>query len=278
VITLHFMKIIITLSGNSERFTSKGYPIKPLINVNEKLILDYVLDMFPLNQIDEKDLIFLLKNEDISQYSIEKEILKRRKSKILTIEKNNLGPVFSISNIFSSIPDDEEIIISYCDLTQKWNFEDFLKFCRNSNSDGCVVTHVGFHPHKLYNTSFAFLKVKDDIVEEIQEKKSFTETSYNEPASNGIYYFKSGDLLKKYFNKLIKERISVNGEYYVTLPYNLMIKDNLKVTHYITKNFVCLGTPSDIICFESWMNILKHNNINKNNILNLYNYWNDYVS
>jgi|694.fasta_scaffold76318_3 NDP-sugar pyrophosphorylase family protein len=272
------MKVIITLSGNSERFTTKGYTIKPLININGRLILDYVLDMFPKDKIKDDDFIFLTKNEDISKYAIEKEILLRKKSKIVSIDKNNLGPVFSISKIFDQIPNDEEIIISYCDLTQKWDVKDFLNFCRNSNSDGCIVTHVGFHPHKLYNKSFAFLKVNGNIVEKIQEKKSFTDASYNEPASNGIYYFKSGTLLKKYFIKLIENKIAVNGEYYVTLPYNLMIDDKLIVTHYITDNFICLGTPSDVICFDSWINILKHNNINSNNVLNLYKYWNDYVS
>jgi len=272
------MKVIITLSGNSERFTTNGYTIKPLIDINGKLILDYVLDMFPSDKIKDEDFIFLIKNEDMSKYPIEKQILSRKKSKILSINKNNLGPVFSISKIFNQIPNDEEIIISYCDLTQKWDINEFLNFCRNSNSDGCIVTHIGFHPHKLYNKSFAFLKVNDTVVEKIQEKKPFTETSYNEPASNGIYYFKSGTILKKYFNKLLENKITVNGEYYVTIPYNLMIDDKLNITHYITDNFVCLGTPSDVICFKSWIDILKHNNINSNNVLDLYNYWSKYVS
>lgn len=272
------MKVIITLSGNSERFLTEGYPIKPLINIDGKLILDYVLDMFPSNKIKDEDFIFLTKFEDISKYSIEKHILSRKKSKILSINKNNLGPVFSLSKIFDHIPNDEEIIISYCDLTQKWDVNDFLNFCRTSNSDGCIVTHIGFHPHKLYNKSFAFLKVNGNDVEKIQEKKSFTEASYNEPASNGIYYFKSGRLLKNYFTKLLENKITVNGEYYVTLPYNLMIDDKLNVTHYITDNFVCLGTPSDVICFESWKNIFKYNNITEDNYKLLYNYWNNYVS
>ena len=75
-----------------------------------------------------------------------------------------------------------------------------------------------------------------------------------------------------------KTQITVNGEYYVTLPYNLMIDDKLNVTHYITDNFVCLGTPSDVICFESWKNIFKYNNITEDNYKLLYNYWNNYVS
>ena len=45
------MKVIITLSGNSERFTTNGYTIKPIIKINRKLKLNYFLDMLPTDKI-----------------------------------------------------------------------------------------------------------------------------------------------------------------------------------------------------------------------------------
>ena len=142
------MKIVLTLSGNSERFTSQGYTIKPLIRVHGKRLLEYALDMYPT--VADNDFIFVVKSSDMSTHSIDRVIGEYKTSKVLAIPANSLGPVFSISHIFDQIPDDEEIIVSYCDLTQKWDFDAFLKYCRDTNSDGCVVTHVGFHPHKLY--------------------------------------------------------------------------------------------------------------------------------
>lgn len=268
------MKIIITMSGNSERFISEGYPIKQLIKVNsEKYIIEHVFDMFK-NQKDD-NFIFTVKNEDLLKYPLEKLLLKFKPgAKIYSIPSNNLGPVYSISNIFNHIPDDEEIVVSYSDSAQtSWDFEEFLNFCRTTNSDGCLVTHLGFHPHKFYNKSFAFLKTKNEIVLEIQEKKPFTEVSDDEPSSNGIYYFKSGKLLKYYFRKLMDEKIQVNGEYYVTLPYNLMIKDGLKVTHYNKSKYICLGTPKDIHCFNAWSDIIKHNNLNEKTVMETFIFW-----
>jgi dTDP-glucose pyrophosphorylase len=211
-------------------------------------------------------------------YPLERAILDLKKSKICSIPKNTLGPVYSISHAFDHIPDDEEVVISYCDLTQIWDFDTFLEHCRNSNSDGCLVTHVGFHPHKLYNQSFAFLTVDGDNVKFVHEKKPIKDVSPSEPASNGIYYFKSGKLMKQYFNKLMTEKVSVNGEYYVTLPYNLMIRDGLKVTHYNTDSYICLGTPADVICFESWINIIKHNNLLSSDASVVFKYWQKYVA
>lgn len=275
--TLNFMKIVITLSGNSERFTSKGYPIKALIKIEGKKILDYVLDMFPT--VEDKDFIFIVRKDDLSANAIERAILESKVSKIVAIDKNTLGPVYSISNAFDNIPDDEEVIVSYCDLTQNWDFTDFLKHCRESNSDGVVVTHTGFVPHKLYNKSFAFLTVDEKgFVSYVHEKKPMELVKPNEPASNGIYYFKTGKLMKHYFNRLMNEKICVNGEYYVTVPYNLMIQDGLKVTQYDATKYACLGTPVDVECFRSWKYIIENNNVNESNIVDVYKFWKNYFS
>lgn len=263
------------MAGNSERFISAGYPIKQFVKAGNKNVMEHAMDMFP-NQKDE-DFIILINSNVLSEYPIESFLLDLKpKSRIRAIPTNSLGPVYSISNIFDEIPDDEEIVISYTDLAQTWDFNDFLNFCRSTNSDGCIVTHFGFHPHKFYNKSFAFLKTKNEVVLEVQEKKPFTEASDVEPASNGIYYFKTGGLLKKYFKRLMKEKIQVNGEYYVTLPYNLMIEDGLKVTHYDKSKYVCLGTPKDIECFNGWFDILNHNNLNEKTVVEAFNFWKNF--
>ena len=40
--------------------------------------------------------------------------------------------------------------------------------------------------------------------------------------------------------------MKVNNEFYVTLPFNLMINDGLIVKHFESKNYFCLGTPKDV--------------------------------
>jgi NDP-sugar pyrophosphorylase family protein len=265
------------MSGNSERFTSVGYPIKQFIEAGNKYVMEHAVGMF--QNTKGEDFIFIVKQDDISKYPLESNLLSLKPNcKIYAIAQNNLGPVYSISNIFDKIPDDEEIIVSYSDLAQDWDFKNFLDFCNKTDSDGCIVTHIGFHPHKLYNKSFAFLKTNGMDVLEIREKKPFTEASDNEPASNGIYYFKSGKLLKTYFKRLMDEHIQVNGEYYVTLPYNLMIKDGLKVTHYDKSKYICFGTPNDIHCFNAWNDIIKYNNLNEKTVVESFKFWNEFFN
>ena len=64
-------------------------------------------------------------------------------------------------------------------------------------------------------------------------------------------------LIKKYFRMTVDEDINYNGEYYVTLVYNLLNRDKLKTTIYDTGTVMVFGTPEEVQNFEAWMTILN---------------------
>lgn len=268
------MKYIFTLSGNSERFTKEGFIIKPLIKIDGKLIIEYVLDMFP--NINFKDCIFITNDHDVKTHNID-VVLKQlySESTVITIPAHKKGPVVSILKIENIIMDNEPYIVSYCDLTHKWDFEDFVKNINQSKCDGCLVTHTGMHPHRMININFAHLRINDSNVLEVKEKGYFTDNPINEYASSGIYYFKNGSLLKKYCKKLIENNDTINGEFYITLVYNEMIKDGLFISHYPTDNYVCFGTPFELISFMYWKSI-SNTTLTNTDINFIKKYWSNY--
>ena len=86
----------------------------------------------------------------------------------------------------------------------------------------------------------------------------------NEYASNGIYYFKSGKIMKKYFNLLMERNIQVNNEFYVNKVYNLMKEDNLNIYIYEISKMLQWGTPTDLEEYLMWSNyFLKRKDIIK---------------
>ena len=95
---------------------------------------------------------------------------------------------------------------------------------------------------------------------EIKEKESFTNDKMSEYASNGTYYFKTGKILKKYFKQLVDKDINLKGEYYVSLVYNLLVKDNLKVNIFEIEKMLQWGTPYDLEIYKGWSNYF-HNKI-----------------
>lgn len=268
------MKYIFTLSGNSERFTKEGFIVKPLIKINDKMVIEYVVDMFP--KIDFKDVIFVINNHDVEHYNIDKILQKLYpESSTFVISAHKKGPVISILQMENKIVEDEPYIISYCDLTHKWDYKDFVDTLTKTNCDGCLVTHVGMHPHRMRTINFAHLKTDGSKVLEVKEKGHYTNDPIQEYASSGIYYFKSGKILKHYLNKLIENNETVNGEYYVTLVYNQMIRDGLYVTHYSTNNYVCLGTPFDLISFKYWKSLIDNKMTNEETNF-IKGYWEKY--
>lgn len=243
------MKKIIILSGHSNRFLEKGYTVKPLIKLTDgELIIEKAVQSVYENELDYSDYIFIVKKSDLLNFSIDK-ILKEKfnNCQVCSINDHFLGPVYSILQIFDEIPNDMEIVICYCDLFINWNFTEFITFARTQNCDGLIASHNNWHPHRIHNSYFAYMNIdSDDNVIEIREKEHFTDEPVNEFASSGIYFLRTGSILKKYFVELIEKNIKVNNEFYVTLPFNLMIKDKLTVKHFESKNYFCLGTPRDV--------------------------------
>ncbi len=268
------MKHIIILSGHSQRFLDQGYTIKPLIKIGDKPIIEYVTNT--LNLTSFENVTFIIKREDVDDYNLENYLREKfTNCAISIIEGHRLGPVYSVLQS-NCISDKDETLVTYCDLHINWNIQEFYIHIKKLNVDGCIVTHTGWHPHRIYNKYFAYLRVDKDQVLEIKEKQHFTDNPENEYASGGIYYFKTGSMLKKYCEELIERNERVNNEFYITMLYNLMIEDNLKVTHFDSKNYVCLGTPKDVELFDAFYKIHNHLN-NTADAINALNYFNNKI-
>ena len=245
------ISLIIPMSGIGKRFIDAGYTKpKPLIEVDGKPIIEHVVNLFP----GISDITFICNKTHIEKTDMKNVLLSLFPScKILEVPDGvKKGPVFAVSKIFDYIDDDKEIILSYCDYGTVWDFDEFLT--KKLKYDGLIPYYTGFHPHMLGSDNYAFCKMEGECVCEIKEKQPFTDNKMNEFASNGTYYFKSGKLVKKYFQELIDLDLNVNGEYYISLVYNLLIRDGLKVGVFEIEKMLQWGTPYDLEIYKSWSN------------------------
>ena len=241
--------LIIPMSGVGKRFLDVGYKEpKPLIEVDGKPIIEHVINLFP----GIKKVTFVCNKTHLEVTNM-REVLLNISPNCTVLEVPDdlkMGPVYAISKIFTHIDDDDEIIFSYCDYGTVWDFDTFLK--TKDNYDGLIPSYIGFHPHMLGSDNYAFSKIENDLVVEIREKQPFTDNKMKEYASNGTYYFKSGKMVKKYFKELIENDINVNGEYYISLVYNLLIRDGLKVGVFEIEKMLQWGTPYDLEVYKGW--------------------------
>ncbi|PIP89163.1 MAG: hypothetical protein COW01_00285 [Bdellovibrionales bacterium CG12_big_fil_rev_8_21_14_0_65_38_15] len=241
------------MSGLGQRFIDAGYQDpKPLICIDNKPIIEHVVNLFP----NESNFIFICNKDHLEKTNM-RAILNKiaPKGKIIELERHKYGPVYAVSKAFDSINDDEEVIVNYCDFSTYWDYSDFLKHTRNRCADGAIPAYKGFHPHMLGSTNYAFIKQQNQWLEQIKEKEPFTNDRMAEYASNGTYYFKSGAILKKYFQQALDNDLNVNGEYYVSLVYNELVKDGLKVSVFEIQHMLQWGTPLDLEEYRYWSNL-----------------------
>jgi NDP-sugar pyrophosphorylase family protein len=250
------MKIIIPMSGMSSRFSNAGYTTpKYLINVDGKKIIEHIINLFPKNS----EFIFIINDihKDETDVVNVLETLVKNKT-IVTIPRHKNGPVFSVYEFDNLINDEDEVIVNYCDFSMYWDYSLFKKFVDSTECDGCVVCYTGFHPHMLGGDNYAFCRTdENNKILEIREKQAFTDDKMSEFASTGTYYFKKGSYVKKYFKQLMDEDININGEYYVSLIYNLLIRDGLFNLVYEVPHMLQWGTPFDLDVYLKWSNYYR---------------------
>ena len=250
-------QIIIPMSGFGERFRRAGYKVpKPLIEVDGKPIIAHVIEMFP----NEEDFIFICNNDHLldEEYNMEQIIRKYcPTAQIIGIDSHKLGPVYAVSKISDKISKDRPVVVNYCDFSCYWNWGDFKSFVNTTESDGCIPAYKGFHPHSLGTTNYAYMLENDGWVEDIQEKKPYTDDRMNEFASSGTYYFKSGRLMIDAFNSIMEKKLSINSEFYVSLAYKFLFMKSLKVSLFPLQHFMQWGTPEDLQEYQRWSNIFK---------------------
>jgi NDP-sugar pyrophosphorylase family protein len=238
-------QLIIPMTGISSRFTAAGYALpKFLLDVDGQAVIDHVLDMFP----DWEDVLFCC-NElhlDDPHLGLEKRLLSRRpRAKIVRVANNQQGPGWAVLQAKAHIDVDRPVVVNYCDFACYWDSNDIANELYSGSVDGCIAAYTGFHPHMSHSTSYAYLKMEDGLVADIQEKKPWTDDPHSEFASSGTYGFSSGKILIDSIEHQIEQNIDLNGEFYLSLTYKPLLAVGGRVSVMNVQHFMQWGTPQD---------------------------------
>ncbi len=251
------IQIIVPMSGFGERFRAVGYNVpKPLIEVENKPIIYHIIKMFP----GETNFIFICNNEHLNntKFNMEKILQEYCHSgKIVGINPHKLGPVHAILQVKDLIDYTKPVIVNYCDFTCFWDWQRFKEFVFVTKCSGAIPAYKDFHPHSLGKTNYAYIVEENGWVKNIQEKQPFTDNRMNEYASSGTYYFSSGDIMLKAMENCVKQGLTINKEYYVSLAYKYLLSKNLPTAVYPLQHFMQWGTPADLKDYIEWSTIFK---------------------
>lgn len=247
------LNLIIPMAGYGDRFRRAGYPVyKPFIPINNKLMIDYVIEPFPY----EIKKYFIL-NPELLTYGQIEHLKSKTNSTVIEIEGHKNGPVYSISQALDRLPLNESFFIAYSDIYWTWDYSSVEKLL---DYDGIVFTRRKFHPH-LINSNFSCfcMPYENDkyLLKEIREKGSYTDNWMSEPLSVGTYYYKSGSDMAKAIESDIKNNNRVCNEFFPSVLYNNLLKNNKKILLSDVNFFIHFGVPAQLEDFNHWQNVIK---------------------
>ncbi len=233
------INIIIPMAGAGSRFKNAGFKnIKPLIPLNGKTFIEWSIDSVDFQDIDSQ-FIFIIQEKHKKELC---EYLKKIKPNclILTVQKLTRGATETALIAKNYINNDVPLIITNCDQIFEWDKQKYLNYVQSNNVDGNVVTV------KETTDKFSYIKLDaDGYGVEVAEK-----VVISNDALAGIHYWKKGSHFVKSGEELIEKNIRANNEFYISLTYNMMIKDNLKITAYQledTEKYLSIGTPEQVL-------------------------------
>lgn len=271
------MKILVPMAGNSKRFLDAGYTLpKVLLDAAGRRVIEYVCDMF--NPDDE--VIFICNEQQIKDNSM-REVLEGLwpGCTVLVDPHPGDGPVASLLPSLDWLDDDEPVIVSYCDNPLIWDRAHFDSYVVDNRLDGCILTHTGFHPHSLAGTKMAFCRVDGKKLLEIQEKKSYTDNHFEEHGVTGVFYFRTGEILKTSIKQMLDSQERSHGEFHVTMLFNYLVQRGLDVEVYDTEFVTVFGTPEELANFQAWHTILNGGQArNPEEAAKCYDYWSRYFA
>ena len=255
------MKIIIPMTGYGSRFVAAGYSeLKPFIKVQGRPIIEWIIKGM---YAGHDDFLFVCRKEHLDTLPYMKSVLRSLAphADIFAIDNwLKKGPVYDVLLAEEKIPDDEPCIVNYCDFYQVWDYRKFVSMAALRDCDGAVPCYSGFHPNLIpvRNLYASCLTDEDDNLIEIREKYSFEKDKMKARHSPGVYYFKSGALLKKYYRIQVEKGTEIKGEHYSSLPYNFMVQDGLKVWVPVNVDYFCQwGTPEDLNDYLFWTEMTR---------------------
>ena len=246
------MQIVIPMSGFGERFRRAGYKIpKPLIEIDGKPIVGHVIDMFP----GETDLVLVCNQEHLSEPAYRMEAVLKEycpSGKVVGIPPHKFGPISAVRQIEHLLDPAEPVVVNYCDFTCCWDWDHFKNYVKETACAGAIPAYKGFHPHSLGNTNYAYMHELNGWVQDIQEKQPYTNNRMEEFASSGTYYFASAQVMSQAFRAAMEQDLNVEGEYYVSLAYKILLANKHPVVVYPLQHFMQWGTPEDVAEYNTW--------------------------
>ena len=91
-------------------------------------------------------------------------------------------------------------------------------------------------------------------IKKISLKKTVSKNFMQDHATTGMFWFKNSSIFVEKLEKMIGNKDTLNGKYYLDNLLNYYVRDGSRVG-FFDVNYICWGTPDD---YEQYENTLTY--------------------
>ncbi len=227
------INLVMPMGGKGSRFTKEGFEVpKPLIKIKDKPFFYWATQSLR-KYINIESLTFVVLQEHIDNFSIDKEILYYfPEAKIEVLKEVLNGAVLTCNEGIKNINNSKPIVFNDCDhMFKSTTFNDYCNKGNFIELDGALLTF------KSNDSKFSFLECdKNENVIKTVEKKAVSDN-----AICGAYYFKNKDIFIECTKKYLE--VCNYNEYFVSGVYNVMAENGGIIKNFNVDYHIPFGTP-----------------------------------
>uniref|UniRef100_A0A6C0BPT7 Nucleotidyl transferase domain-containing protein n=1 Tax=viral metagenome TaxID=1070528 RepID=A0A6C0BPT7_9ZZZZ len=239
------MIILLPLGGQGERFKKQEYSSpKPLIKVLGKPIIFWLLDHLHLEQ---NTIVCIPYHKSLSKYRFEDIIQKEYPHLSFIFKPLNLNTKGAVETILYGLR-----------ALDKLNYMDSNILCLDGDNfyknfniikEWNKKNQIFIVEDETLRTCFSFVNFDKSTNQVIELKEKSRISNF---ACTGAYGFESWKMLYSMCEYIINNKIKVLNEYYTSVLISEMISKNniFSVKLIEKKDWICLGTPMDVILFN----------------------------
>jgi len=227
--------LIMPMGGSGSRFSERGFELpKPLLEINGKPFFYWAAQSI-VRFSKLKSLTFVVLQEHIDRFQIDKEIKKYYPNAYIRVLKHVLnGAVLTCLEGVKDIIDDAPILFNDCDhIFTCQSFYDFLSGGNYSEIDGALLTFESNDP------KFSFLELDEfgHVIRTVEKKV------VSNQAICGAYYFGNRKVFENAVQVYLEE--CAYNEFFVSGVYNIMSRNKANICNFTVDMHIPFGTPEE---------------------------------
>lgn len=239
------MLLVIPLAGRGTRYTIEGYTTpKPLINVAGKPMLYHAFQS--VKDVKYSKLVFIALSEHEKLFGVRRLIQEQitENFELILLDEVTEGQLCTVLKAAPYFKENEGLLIAASDSYIESNISNEID---NSEADG-IISVID-----LPGEQWSFAKTNNDgNVIEVTEK-----IKISNHASTGIYYFKNAKQFELEAERILANKETTKGEYYIMPLYAKLIKKESIIKLSLANSMWDMGTPDAKQKFEQYLNESK---------------------